>query len=169
MSDCTRKLVLLFIKTCTKITFWKDSISQTKLNYYSGIICSNDGNSKLLFSLLNNILRPPASLPPHLYSTAFCNSMMSFFNQKIHQIHLYLGPSSSPEPCLTSQSFSFFQLEVQALHQSVRSPPHSSGESLPPLSAPPHLCHHPFLTLHWNCSYTLQNWYHHSNIEKTCC
>ena len=114
MSDCTRKLVLLFIKTCTKITFWKDSISQTKLNYYSGIICSNEGNSKLLFSLLNNILRPPASLPPHLYSTAFCNSMMSFFNQKIHQIHLYLGPSSSvstsPEPCLTSHSFSFLQL-----------------------------------------------------------
>uniref|UniRef100_A0A8P4GUB4 Reverse transcriptase domain-containing protein n=1 Tax=Dicentrarchus labrax TaxID=13489 RepID=A0A8P4GUB4_DICLA len=96
------------------ILHYKDCISQTKLNYYSGIICSNEGNSKSLFSLLNNILRPPASLPPHLYSTAFCNSLMSFFNQKIHQIHLHLGPSSShstsPEPCLTSHSLSFFQL-----------------------------------------------------------
>ena len=39
---------------------------------------------------------------------------MSYFNQKIHQIHLLLGPSSSlsisPEPCLTSHSSSFFQL-----------------------------------------------------------
>ena len=36
------------------------------------------------------------------------------FKQKIHQIHLHLGSSSSlsfsPEPCLTSHSFFFFQL-----------------------------------------------------------
>ena len=153
------------------ILHYKDCISQTKLNYYSGIICSNEGNSKSLFSLLNNILpRPPANLPPHLYSTAFCNSLMSFFHQNIHQIHLYLGPSSSvstsPEPCLTSHPVSFFQLPSDSdtsdlILKSKPSPCQfdplpMSGESLPPLSSPPRLCHHPFLTLHWNSSY-IQN------------
>ncbi len=43
------------------VLHYRDCIAQTKSNYYCGIICSNKGNPKPLFSLLNNIIRPPAS------------------------------------------------------------------------------------------------------------
>lgn len=49
----------------THLLHYKDSIAQTKSNYYSGLICSNEGNTKSLFSLLNKILQPPDSLPSH--------------------------------------------------------------------------------------------------------
>lgn len=57
---------------------YKDCIAQTKPNYYSGIICSNEGNTKSVVSLFKNITQALDFLPSHLYSTAFCNSLMSF-------------------------------------------------------------------------------------------
>ena len=53
------------------ILHYKDSIASTKTHYYSSIITANEGNSKTLFSLLNNITKPQDSLPPHLYTTSF--------------------------------------------------------------------------------------------------
>ena len=70
---------------------YKDSIASTKTHYYSSIISANKGNSKPLFSLLNTITKPQDSLPPHLYTTSFCNSIMSFFTAKIKNIHQQLG------------------------------------------------------------------------------
>lgn len=74
----------------THIFHYKDSIAQAKSNYYSGLIISNKGNTKTLFSLLNKIIQPPDSLPSHLYSIDTCNSLMLFFNEKIHNIHQHI-------------------------------------------------------------------------------
>ena len=78
------------------IAQYKDLISLTKSTYYSGLILTNEGNSKTLFSVLKKILHPPNSLPPHLYSTESCNSILDYFNLKIHTIHQHLHPNSPP-------------------------------------------------------------------------
>lgn len=57
---------------------YKESISQTKSPYYSEIICPNKGNTRSLFRLFNKTTQSPDSLPPHLHSTAFCNSSVIF-------------------------------------------------------------------------------------------
>lgn len=46
----------------------------------------------VLRGILIQSLNSPRFSPSHLHSTAFCNSLMSFFNKKIHQ---NLGPDSS--------------------------------------------------------------------------
>ena len=61
------------------ILHYKESIASTKTHYYSNMITASKGNSQSLFSLLNKITQPQDSPPPHLYTTSFCNSMMSFF------------------------------------------------------------------------------------------
>lgn len=34
----------------------------------------------------------PKLLPPHLYTTSFCNAIVYFFTDKIEHFHQYLGP-----------------------------------------------------------------------------
>lgn len=81
------------------IHHYKDSISQAKTNHYSAQIISNEGNTRSLFTLLNRTLQPPDSLPPHLYSTDTCNSLMQFFNDKISNIHQHQRISNIEEKC----------------------------------------------------------------------
>uniref|UniRef100_A0A671W446 Reverse transcriptase domain-containing protein n=1 Tax=Sparus aurata TaxID=8175 RepID=A0A671W446_SPAAU len=97
---------------------YKNCITQTKSNYYTAIICSNKGNTKSLFSLYKNITQAPESLPSHLCSTAFCNSIMSFLSQKIQMIHQHLSSQTTlnviselPPP---THFFSCFQLPTSA-------------------------------------------------------
>ncbi|XP_056867691.1 uncharacterized protein LOC130513114 [Takifugu flavidus] len=49
-----------------------------------------------LFTLLNKTIQPPDSLPPHMYSTDTCNSLMQFFKDKILNIHYHLDTGSLP-------------------------------------------------------------------------
>lgn len=105
------------------ILHYRDSIATTKSQYYSSLITANHGNSKSLFTILNNITQPQDSLPPHLYTNSFCNSIMSFFNAKIcniyqhldsipHQLHTF-GDLHSPTHTLSSFHLpSFSELTV---------------------------------------------------------
>jgi len=58
---------------------YKNTLSKAKSDYYSNIIGVSNGNSRSLFSVVNNILRPPDSLPSDMYSTDLCDRFMTFF------------------------------------------------------------------------------------------
>uniref|UniRef100_A0A8C6LBK5 Reverse transcriptase domain-containing protein n=1 Tax=Nothobranchius furzeri TaxID=105023 RepID=A0A8C6LBK5_NOTFU len=100
----------------THLLQYLDSIKHTKSAFYSGLVSSNEGNSRTLFSIMRNIFHPPDSLPPHLYSADSCNSLLTFFIQKIASIHQQLIPSSSPPPEIFSpgQSFCSFLLPTSS-------------------------------------------------------
>lgn len=83
---------------------YKNSMAQAKLHYYSSLIDNNKGNTKTLFSLLNKISHPLDFLPSHKYSTNMCNSLLSFFNNKITDIHHQLKHNPQDTP---SHDFSF--------------------------------------------------------------
>lgn len=76
------------------VLFYQECISQTKSAYYSTTICSCEDSTKTLFSLFSSFNRPPDSLPAHLYSSNFCDSLMLFFTKKIHKIHVDLVPNA---------------------------------------------------------------------------
>uniref|UniRef100_A0A3B5PRX1 Reverse transcriptase domain-containing protein n=2 Tax=Xiphophorus maculatus TaxID=8083 RepID=A0A3B5PRX1_XIPMA len=119
------------------IVHYKDCITQAKSLYYTGLICSNEGSTKSIFSLYKNIIRTPDSLPSYLCSTDFCNSLMSFFDSKILKIHQKL--SSQPFPCSVfelsppAHSFSSFQLPTTSEITSLIHKSNSSTCLLDPL------------------------------------
>ena len=75
------------------ILHYKDAISSAKSQYFAYKISSGAGNTRALFSVVNNSLCPPDFLPPHFYSTDHCNSIMAFFDSKISTIHQHPDPS----------------------------------------------------------------------------
>ncbi|KAE8278033.1 hypothetical protein D5F01_LYC23909 [Larimichthys crocea] len=166
------------------MSLYKDSITSTKTHYYSGIITANQGNSKTLFSLLNNITQPQDSLPSHCYTTTFCNSIMSFFTEKIKNIHQQLGsiphlnistdwhPPTHPFPTFHLPSLSeIAELIKQSKPSTCQLDPLPTQlvKACSPLPGPPHLCHHSLISHHWNCSNIPQNSYHYPNSKKTWC
>lgn len=46
-------------------------------------IKSGKGNTRALFSTVNNIFWLPVTLPPHLYTNPQCNIFITFFKAKI--------------------------------------------------------------------------------------
>ncbi len=44
----------------------------------------------LVLSMVNNILRPPDSLPSDMYSTDLCDRFMTFFESKVKNVHQQL-------------------------------------------------------------------------------
>lgn len=73
------------------VLFNKDCIVSAQSTYYSGLISSNEGNSRSLFSFFSKITKPPDIFPSHMYSADFCNSLISFFTRKISDIHRQLN------------------------------------------------------------------------------
>ena len=53
---------------------YKDAISLAKTTYYSTLMKTTDGNTRVLFSTINNILKPPGALPPHPLTAAQCDN-----------------------------------------------------------------------------------------------
>uniref|UniRef100_A0A1A8HT42 Reverse transcriptase domain-containing protein n=1 Tax=Nothobranchius kuhntae TaxID=321403 RepID=A0A1A8HT42_NOTKU len=96
------------------MTQYKDLITLTKQQYYSCLINSNRGNTKSFYSIINKIHWPSDSLPPHMCSTATCNALLLFFNEKIINIHRAINqsipPTSPYDPPKPTQLFSIFQL-----------------------------------------------------------
>uniref|UniRef100_A0AAR2LBI4 Endonuclease/exonuclease/phosphatase domain-containing protein n=1 Tax=Pygocentrus nattereri TaxID=42514 RepID=A0AAR2LBI4_PYGNA len=73
------------------ILYYKDCIVSAKSAYYSGLVSSNEGSSKSLFSLFASLTKPPDPFPSHMHSPDFCNSLLSFFSDKISNIHQQLS------------------------------------------------------------------------------
>ncbi len=69
---------------------YKNALFKAKSDYYSNIIGVSNGNSRLLFSMVNNFLRPPDSLPSDMYSTDLCDRFMTFFESKVKNVHQQL-------------------------------------------------------------------------------
>ena len=78
----------------------KDAISLANTTNYSTLIRTVDGNTRALFSTINNILKPPHALPPHLLTVAQCANFVTFFNAKIENIHQTLTASHNSTPSL---------------------------------------------------------------------
>uniref|UniRef100_A0A669BHD9 Reverse transcriptase domain-containing protein n=1 Tax=Oreochromis niloticus TaxID=8128 RepID=A0A669BHD9_ORENI len=100
------------------VLFYKDCIASAKSAYYSGLISSNEGNSRSLYSLFSKITKPPDTFPSHMCSVDFCNSLISFFTCKISDIHRQLNSLGAPDsevdflvrPLSSCQLFSSFTL-----------------------------------------------------------
>ncbi len=69
---------------------YKNALFKAKSDYYSNIIGVSNGNSRLLFSMVNNFLRPPDSLPSDMYSTDLCDRFMTFFESTVKNVHQQL-------------------------------------------------------------------------------
>ncbi len=62
---------------------YKNALVKAKSDYYSNIIGVSNGNSRFLFSMVNNILRPPDSLPSDMYSTDLCDRFITFLSLRL--------------------------------------------------------------------------------------
>ncbi len=87
-----RRLERLYIKTGLNVhkdmytdhmLSYKNALLTAKSDYYSNIIGIDKGNTRSLFNTVNIILRPPDTLPSHLYSSDLCNKLMTFLILKL--------------------------------------------------------------------------------------
>ncbi|KAJ8247213.1 hypothetical protein COCON_G00234620, partial [Conger conger] len=137
------------------ILSYKDALSTAKCAYYANLIRMGEGNTRALFSTVKTILRPPDTLAPHMYSTAQCNTFMTFFDAKIENIHQQLTSSInttysslySPSDVSVLSSLSNFELptvgEISGLIRKSKSstcqldplPTHLVKACLPSLSS----------------------------------
>ena len=74
---------------------YKNALTTAKTSYYSNLINTGTGNSRVLFSTVNHLLQPPKSLPPDI-STTQCTAFLDFFSSKINTIHQQLASSRTP-------------------------------------------------------------------------
>ena len=73
---------------------YKDALSSAKTTYYSTLIRTADGNTRVLFSTISNFLKPSDALPPHLLTVTQRDNFMIFFTAKIENIHQTLAASN---------------------------------------------------------------------------
>ncbi len=73
---------------------YKDALSTAKTNYYANLINSGGGNTKILFSTMNNMLRPLDAFSLHSHSNTTCDAFMNCFSDKIETIHKNLTPNT---------------------------------------------------------------------------
>ncbi|KAI5085635.1 hypothetical protein C0J45_2211, partial [Silurus meridionalis] len=66
---------------------YKTALTEAKSVYYSNRIAVSNGNSRSIFLVVNNILKPPDYLPSDMYSTDLCDSFLTFFASKVENVH----------------------------------------------------------------------------------
>uniref|UniRef100_A0A0F8B8R9 Uncharacterized protein n=1 Tax=Larimichthys crocea TaxID=215358 RepID=A0A0F8B8R9_LARCR len=101
---------------------YKDALNTARSTYYSHLIHSGSTNPKVLFSMVNKLLKP-SNNTSNSFTTDKCNSFLSFFQTK--KITIYNDLSSSPAPTACTPSPAAPLLTSQSLSQFT---PMSPGE-----------------------------------------
>ncbi len=73
---------------------YKSTLNKARSVYYSGVIHSGSSNPRTLFSTVNKLLKPHDNIPSS-FTPEKCNTLISFFNSKIENIHNQLATSSA--------------------------------------------------------------------------
>lgn len=74
---------------------YNQELKNARQSYFSEIINRNSNNARTLFSVVDRLTNPTASLPPELLSNKSCNDFAAFFTNKILQIRQAVCSSSS--------------------------------------------------------------------------
>ncbi|KAK5918736.1 hypothetical protein CgunFtcFv8_003473 [Champsocephalus gunnari] len=74
---------------------YNNALKAARTNYYSQLIHSGSSNPKALFSTISTLLKPCNNATPS-FTTAQCNSFLSFFQSKIDSIYRNLTSSTAP-------------------------------------------------------------------------
>ena len=61
-------------------------LKRARQSFFSEIINKNNNNAQTLFTVVDRLTNPSASVPPELLSTKACNDFASFFTDKISKI-----------------------------------------------------------------------------------
>lgn len=77
------KMDVLFLRLkdiyLSHIQHYEEAIYHAKSSYNTSIIKCTDENTRTLFSILHNIIKPPDTFAIHTHSAAVCNKFMDFF------------------------------------------------------------------------------------------
>ena len=74
---------------------YNQKLKNARQSYFSEIINRNSNNARTLFSVVDRLTNPTASIPPELLSEKACNDFAAFFTNKILQIRQAMCSSST--------------------------------------------------------------------------
>ncbi|XP_029902284.1 uncharacterized protein LOC115355565 [Myripristis murdjan] len=83
---------------------YNQELKNARQSYFSEIINRNSNNARTLFSVVDRLTNPTASLPPELLSNKSCNDFAAFFTNKILQIKQAVASMATPPSTLKNSS-----------------------------------------------------------------
>ena len=105
---------------------YSKSLSDARSHFYSRLINNNPGNSKRLFSTVNNLLKPHTPLKLDTTQEQ-CNKFISFFRTKVDNIRTILStpfappiPTVSPQPGMVQPLCCFMNITQREVEEIMR-------------------------------------------------